>query len=95
MSGVCKACAAKGINWDSPRDDGSCFECGATIDRLDDIRLHCAVRDRATQGVDFLMWDYQCIGETTAAILDRAMVTFMDALRDGLDVELIITKRDV
>ena len=54
--------------------------------------LHFTVRDRATQGTDFLVWGVQ---ETASDdTLDRAMTTLTDALRDGLDVELIITRKE-
>ena len=30
-SGTCLSCQAKGINWDTPREDGTCYECGEPV----------------------------------------------------------------
>lgn len=29
--GTCLSCRAAGFHWDTPRDDGSCYECGGPI----------------------------------------------------------------
>jgi hypothetical protein len=33
--GSCGSCAAKGVNWDAPREDGSCYECGGPLTALE------------------------------------------------------------
>ena len=56
------------------------------------IRLHYAVRDIATQGTDFLVWGCDEIGADSADMQARAFETLNRALRDGLDVELVVTR---
>lgn len=64
------------------------------IAKTERIRLHYAVRDRATEGRDFLLWGIDDIDADSADMIDRAMTTLRRALRDGIDAELIITKAE-
>ncbi|MGX1323269.1 hypothetical protein AB7M17_006722 [Bradyrhizobium sp. USDA 377] len=62
--------------------------------KTDRILLHYAVRDRATEGRDFLLFAVEDADEDSAEMIDHSMATLRKALRDGIDAELIITKAE-
>jgi hypothetical protein len=64
------------------------------IAKTERILLHFTVRDRATEGRDFLPWGVEDADKDSAEMIDRAMTTLRNALRDGIDAELIITKAE-